>query len=112
MYQYNVQPEASSAGIYRFRFFHVGEWLDILIDDILPVQLCAKAVTGEYWMPLLEKAYAKYLGSYKHLEGGDPCWALYNLTGAMVLEVKSLEFEKFETLKSESKFRKSNKIKF
>ena len=104
MYQYNVQPDAISAGIYRFRFYHLGEWIDILIDDILPRQ-GAKPVTGEYWMPLLEKAYAKYLGSYKLLQGGDPCWALFNLTGGMVLEIKSLEFEKFEILKNKSKFR-------
>ena len=104
MYPYNVQSDAICAGIYRFRFFHLGEWIDVLIDDQLPVKKCAVAVQNRYWMPLLEKAYAKFLGSYNMLQGGDPCWSLYNLTGGIVLEVKSINFEKFEMLKYKKNF--------
>ena len=31
--QYNNQPEAAAGGIYRFRFYRMGEWMDIIIDD-------------------------------------------------------------------------------
>jgi len=80
----NVMPDARQCGIFRFRFYHLGEWIDILIDDILPTKNAAIAVKNEYWMLLLEKAYAKFLGSYDALAGGDPCWALCNLTGGIV----------------------------
>ena len=88
MYPYNVMPDARQCGIFRFRFYHLGEWIDILIDDILPTKNAAIAVKNEYWMLLLEKAYAKFLGSYDALAGGDPCWALCNLTGGIVLDFK------------------------
>ena len=88
MYPYNVMPDARQCGIFRFRFYHLGEWIDILIDDVLPTKNAAIAVKNEYWMLLLEKAYAKFLGSYDALAGGDPCWALCNLTGGIVLDFK------------------------
>ena len=67
MYPYNIMPDARQCGIFRFRFYHLGEWIDVLIDDILPTKNAAIAVKNEYWMLLLEKAYAKFLGSYNAL---------------------------------------------
>jgi len=92
MPQYNNQPEAGEGGIYRFRFYHMGEWMDIIIDDQLPKRYAAKPTDGEFWVPLLEKAYAKFFGGYKNTIGGDPTWALCNLTGGICLEIANDQF--------------------
>lgn len=53
-------------GLLHFRFWRFGKWTDVYIDDRLPVDAdnkliyakCQKA--NEFWVSLIEKAYAKY----------------------------------------------------
>jgi len=53
-------------GIFRFHFWHFGSWEEVYVDDRLPTihgQLIYgrnQSQPNEFWVPLLEKAYAKY----------------------------------------------------
>ena len=91
--------DGSYCGMFRFRFFRFGEWVEVVIDDRLPtrngelIYLRAdnddyrdnnqKKVEIEFWSPLLEKAYAKLYGSYKALEGGLTIEAAVDFTGGI-----------------------------
>ncbi|CAM9162038.1 unnamed protein product, partial [Phaeothamnion confervicola] len=86
----------SEAGAYAVRLRPVGSPpLTLVVDDFFPALMqmsmgmaCAHSSgMWKLWVPLVEKAYAKYLGSYAALEGGGNCGGhvqhvLEDLTGA------------------------------
>ena len=78
------------AGIFRFRFWRNGEWVEVVVDDFLPVhednslKFCRNSKDEcEMYAPLLEKAYAKLNGCYEFLDGGDIVDALIEMTGGI-----------------------------
>ena len=87
--------EGSYCGLFRFRFFRFGEWVEVVIDDRLPTRngeliylkanndMKDDATEIEFWSPLLEKAYAKLYGSYKALEGGLTIEAAVDFSGGI-----------------------------
>jgi len=89
----------SPEGRYLIHLFHLAKgWRQVEIDDLIPcfsvpwipqrfvvnykdMPCFSQPVAGEVWPLLLEKAFAKLLGSYAALEGGIPEVAFQALTG-------------------------------
>lgn len=78
------------AGIFHFRFWYYGQWVDVVVDDKIPVNqnnqliFCKNLVDkNEMFGPLLEKAYAKISICYEFLIGGFSKNAMIDFTGGV-----------------------------
>ena len=84
--------EYSSRGRYTLRLYcgQKMQWETIEVDDRIPVKsgtttpIFAKPHGEELWVALLEKAFAKFVGSYAKLDGGFAIWGLQAMTGDKV----------------------------
>eukprot|EP00854_Cymbomonas_tetramitiformis_P005783 gene5783-6975_t len=90
-----VTREQNSRGKYIIRLYDAiaEQWVRVTVDDTVPRK---KGESGaffvqpngnELWVVLLEKAFAKFCGSYQALDGGQVVWAWQALTGDNVLEL-------------------------
>ena len=79
-------------GIYDIRLCINGQWRYIRLDDYFPCKfngdtIYARAHGPELWVLLLEKAFAKAMGSYDALRMGWAYEALMDLTGAPTTKI-------------------------
>ncbi|KAK8759689.1 hypothetical protein V5799_002678, partial [Amblyomma americanum] len=105
----NVVPSRQSfqegeyAGIFHFRLWRFNRWIDVPVDDRLPVReeygrlaFMTSSTAGEFWSALLEKAYAKLHGGYAALKGGFAVEAFATLTGGLTEQLTvTSEFKDF-----------------
>ncbi|MCL4130364.1 UNVERIFIED_CONTAM: hypothetical protein GTU68_000654 [Idotea baltica] len=75
-------------GLIVCHFWRFGEWVTVCIDDLLPTKngkliYARSEAPNEFWISLLEKAYAKLHGSYQALGGGQSMDAMVDLTGGI-----------------------------
>ncbi|KAI8621726.1 hypothetical protein BC830DRAFT_1092591 [Chytriomyces sp. MP71] len=83
---YHKSPDLHPS-IFKFRFFQFGIWVEVVIDDYLPCTREGELVyarsrnPSEFWISLLEKAYAKLHGSYAAISSGSPASAFVDLSG-------------------------------
>uniref|UniRef100_A0A7I4YYB2 Calpain catalytic domain-containing protein n=1 Tax=Haemonchus contortus TaxID=6289 RepID=A0A7I4YYB2_HAECO len=93
-----LTKEYSHFGVYQVRLCIDGQWKIVLVDDFFPCRVESKSIAfadgrkNQLWVPLIEKALAKQLGSYARLLAGRTIEGLSTLTGAPV-EMICLEDE-------------------
>ena len=80
--------ERNYCGIFRFRFYRLGEWYEVIIDDQLPTRngnllFLRGNHKNQFWPALFEKAYAKFNGGYLNMDGGNSIEAGVDFTGGI-----------------------------
>jgi len=73
-------------GIYEMEMWSGGMPTKVVVDDRLPTinnnpQMARQSANGAWWLPILEKAAAKYWGTYERMHGGNGGEAYQQLTG-------------------------------
>jgi hypothetical protein len=81
-----ITQQSNAAGIYLLKLWVNGIETPVIIDDYVPSRsgndpCFAKAKSGDLWVCLIEKAWAKLLGSYGATMTGYALWASEHLTG-------------------------------
>jgi calpain-15 len=80
-----ITKKISDEGLYRIKMWNGSAWEEFIIDDLIPCiggkPAFVQPAGNELWAVLLEKALAKWCGTYAATEGGfeNFCWEM--LTG-------------------------------
>ena len=93
------QKKYTHEGIFALKIYVKGRPEDVTVDDLFPIYNNQPAFVkptkdGGWWLPLLEKAYAKVNINYEMISSGSQVEAARFLTGA---PAKTFENSKFST---------------
>ena len=89
-----VDPTWVTYGFFVCKFYHDDplsddDWQVVLVDDRIPCDangnpvFCRHPDQRTYWGMIIEKAYAKWAGSYEAMQGGTVTQGLEDLTGGI-----------------------------
>ena len=111
---YSGFEDGAYCGAFHFRFYDMeaGKYADVVVDDQIPCNAETKKPAfakvfssddsvNEFWPVLVEKAFAKFRGSYRALEGGHASDGLQYLTGGFAGKFLLQEYQespKYEEL--------------
>lgn len=93
-----VERRFFDRGLVGVKFFKNGKWWHVAVDTLIPT-LDGRSPTfakntdiNEWWLAIIEKAYAKMHGTYEVLDAGQMDEALVDLTGGAPgsIDVKEL----------------------
>ena len=82
-----VTKRYSTYGKYTLQLYDgvADAWEEVVVDNYVPCRsghpIFAQPHNNEMWAVLLEKAVAKFCGSFENIVGGQTAWALMTLTG-------------------------------
>lgn len=87
-----ITKEYSKYGIYRLKLYRLGEWINVTVDDFFPCYyngqpMFTRGQPDEIWVMLLEKAYAKLLGSYDALKQGSASKVFFDFIGMPTFKI-------------------------
>jgi len=90
-----VTREYNPRGKYKVRIYDPfkKKFVKVIVDDRIPCKKGTKQPRfmkpngNELWAILIEKAYAKYVGSYATLDGGFTLWGWHTMTGDNVFRL-------------------------
>ncbi|EGT57661.1 hypothetical protein CAEBREN_31012 [Caenorhabditis brenneri] len=92
------RKQYSHYGVYQIKLCVEGKWKVVIVDDFFPCYNHTNSIAmavgrrNQLWVPLIEKAMAKELGSYSRLHGASLTQGLSMLTGASCLTMHVLRF--------------------
>ena len=85
-----IYHDGMDMGYAVFRFFKNGKWQYVIVDTLIPYSplskepLYARNVDlQEFWVPLIEKAYAKLHNHYECLNGGKMGEGMVDISGGV-----------------------------
>lgn len=85
-----IYYDGIASGFAVFRFFKNGEWKFVFIDTLIPYSPTQKTPLyghctdpQEFWVPLIEKAYAKLHKNYEILNGGKMSEGMVDISGGV-----------------------------
>jgi len=116
---FSDKTDYPSDGKFNIKLWNQGQENNIVIDDTLAVRPWGsswspvhtkKSPAGAWWSPILEKAAAKFYGTYENMHGGWMVESLYALTGMPTVEHRPSQLSESELWNILQDFETNNHI--